>query len=53
MHMACGRGKETITGCIRSDVKVWQIMEVVLVELVDTSGVRVVDGVLGFNVLRV
>jgi predicted DNA-binding protein with PD1-like motif len=52
MHMACGRGEETITGCIRSGVKVWQIMEVVLVELVDTSGVRVFDTELGFNVLK-
>ncbi|MFC1883272.1 PPC domain-containing DNA-binding protein [Thermodesulfobacteriota bacterium] len=53
MHMACGRGEETTTGCIRSGVKVWQIMEVVLFELVDTEGVRVFDAELGFNVLQV
>ena len=52
MHMACGRGEETITGCIRPGVRVWQIMEVVMVELVDTNGVRVFDAELGFNTLK-
>jgi len=51
MHMACGRGSDTITGCIRRGVKVWQIMEVILFELVDTAGKRILDRKLGFNVL--
>jgi predicted DNA-binding protein with PD1-like motif len=52
MHMACGRNAETVTGCIRNGVKVWQVMEVVLFELIDTIGKRVVDPNLGFKLLK-
>lgn len=52
MHMACGRKTATITGCIRAGVSVWQIMEVIMIELVDTTGLRVFDPKLGFNVLK-
>jgi hypothetical protein len=27
MHMACGRNTDTITGCIRNGVTVWQVIE--------------------------
>ncbi len=30
VHIASGRDKSTITGCVRRGVKVWQVMEVVL-----------------------
>ena len=52
MHMACGRNANTVTGCIRNGVKVWQIMEVVLFELIDTTGKRVLDPNLGFKLLN-
>lgn len=52
MHMACGRKKETITGCIREGVKVWHIMEVIIFELLDTTAKRVVEEPLGFKLLR-
>jgi len=52
MHMACGRNANTLTGCIRNGVKVWQIMEVVLFELIDTTGKRVLDPDLGFKLLN-
>lgn len=51
MHMACGRGTSTVTGCIRSGVKVWHVMEVVLYELVDSTGVRRKDMATGFDLL--
>lgn len=51
MHMACGRSDMTITGCIRKGVRVWQIMEIILYELVDTGGKRVLDPELGFKLL--
>jgi predicted DNA-binding protein with PD1-like motif len=51
MHMVCGRNANTVTGCIRSGVKVWQIMEVILFELVDSTGKRVFEADLGFNLL--
>ena len=37
MHIACGRKKSTITGCVRKGVKTWHILEVILFELVDTA----------------
>lgn len=52
MHIASGRNAETVTGCIRNGVKVWQVMEVVLFELIDTIGKRVVDPDLGFKLLK-
>ncbi|MDZ7758745.1 MAG: PPC domain-containing DNA-binding protein [Desulfovermiculus sp.] len=52
MHMACGRGEATRAGCIRSGVQVWQIMEAVLFELIDTKGQRVADPELGFQLLK-
>ena len=52
MHMACGRVKESVTGCVRTGVKVWHVMEVVLFELIDSTGVRVLDPMTGFELLQ-
>lgn len=52
MHMACGRGQAARTGCIRSGVQVWQIMEVVLFELTHCQGQRVANPELGFQLLQ-
>jgi predicted DNA-binding protein with PD1-like motif len=52
MHLACGREKETITGCVRRGVKVWHVMEVVLWELMDTSARRLPDQATGFDLLQ-
>ena len=51
MHIACGRKSETVTGCIRSGVKVWQVMEVVLFELINFTGKRIFNTGLGFKML--
>lgn len=52
MHMACGRKSSTVTGCVRKGVKVWHIMEVVLFELIDSTGVRAFDPETGFKLLE-
>jgi len=52
MHMACGRNASTVTGCVRRGVKVWHVMEVVLVELLDSTAVRVYDDAIGFQLLE-
>jgi predicted DNA-binding protein with PD1-like motif len=52
MHMACGRNDHTVTGCVRTGVKVWQVMEAVLFELVDCTGVRLPDAATGFKLLQ-
>ena len=51
MHLACGRENKTTTGCVRKGVKVWQVMEVVIHELVDSTGVRKLDRATGFGLL--
>jgi len=53
MHMACGRDKSAVAGCIRTGVKVWQVMEIVVFELVDAPALRTADPDLGFQMLRV
>jgi len=52
MHMACGRNTETVTGCIRQGVKVWHVMEVILMELLDTPAVRRLEEASGFKLLQ-
>ena len=52
MHMACGRAGSTVTGCIRTGVKVWHVMEVIIHELVGTTARRVVAQPLGLKLLR-
>ncbi len=52
LHMACGRKSSTRTGCIRSGVKVWHTMEVILFELLESKGSRIFDSETGFNLLR-
>lgn len=52
MHMACGRNSSSLTGCIRSGVKVWHTMEVILFELLESEGRRVFDSETGFTLLK-
>lgn len=52
MHIACGRKSATITGCIRRGVRVWHVMEIILFELLDTTGIRLMEPALGFKLLN-
>lgn len=52
MHIACGRNDKTITGCVRTGVKVWQVVEVVLTELLECSATRVHNPETGFKLLQ-
>ena len=52
IHVAAGRGATTRTGCVRQGVRVWQTMEIVLWELVDSTATRVLDARLGFKLLK-
>ena len=53
MHAACGRKTSTVTGCIRTGMKVWQVMEVFMIELVNTTAVRALDPLTGFKLLKI
>jgi len=52
MHLAAGRKKATVTGCVRKGVKVWQVLEVVVFELAGSTAKRVHDSQTGFELLR-
>ena len=52
VHLACGRGEKTVTGCIRTGVKVWHVLEVVLTELVGSTARRRPDSATGFELLE-
>jgi predicted DNA-binding protein with PD1-like motif len=51
LHMACGREENTVTGCVRSGVRVWQVLEVILIELLGTKATRMPDKATGFKLL--
>ncbi|HEX7535200.1 MAG TPA: PPC domain-containing DNA-binding protein [Syntrophales bacterium] len=52
MHMACGRRAETTTGCVRQGVRVWHVMEIILFELLDSTGLRLLEPASGFKLLN-
>jgi len=52
LHMSCGRKSSARTGCVRSGVKVWHIMEVILFELLESKGRRLSDPETGFSLLK-
>jgi predicted DNA-binding protein with PD1-like motif len=52
MHIAAGRETSTVTGCVRRGVRIWQVLEVILFELVNSTAVRLLDQQTGFELLR-
>jgi len=51
MHASAGRSVRAHTGCTRAGVKVWQVMEVIVFEIIDSGAVRKSDPVTGFTLL--
>lgn len=52
MHAAAGRESEAHTGCVRAGVKVWHVMEVIVLELTETGARRVKEEASGFALLQ-
>ncbi len=53
MHASFGRGEKAVTGCVRMGIDVWQIGEVVVLELAGNSTVRAKDKKTGFEFLEI
>jgi predicted DNA-binding protein with PD1-like motif len=53
MHTSFGRNENTVTGCIRMGVDVWQIGEVVMLELACEKACRVKNKETGFEFLEI
>ncbi len=51
VHGALGRAGTTLTGCLRPGVDTWNLMEVVVTEILNEGVRRVHDDVSGFSVL--
>jgi uncharacterized protein len=52
MHASFGRNETAVTGCVRMGVDVWQIGEVVIIELTGSSAQRVKNEETGFEFLE-
>jgi predicted DNA-binding protein with PD1-like motif len=52
MHVAGGRKENAKVGCVRKGLKVWHILEIVLVEFIDTKAIRKFDKETGFELLE-
>jgi len=52
MHAVFGRGDDAKSGCVRAGIVTWQILEIVLLELVGVSAARLPDEATGFRLLR-
>jgi predicted DNA-binding protein with PD1-like motif len=52
LHAASGRLDSTITGCVRTGVKIWLVAEVVLIELLETTATRRIEPGSGFKLLK-
>jgi len=53
MHTSFGRNENAITGCVRMGVEVWQIGEVVILELACEKACRAKDKETGFEFLEI
>jgi len=53
MHTSFGRNENTVTGCVRMGVDVWQIGEVVMLELACGKACRVKNRETGFEFLEI
>jgi predicted DNA-binding protein with PD1-like motif len=53
MHASFGRKQNTVTGCVRMGVDVWQIGEVVVIELAEAQARRLIDKKTNFEFLEV
>jgi predicted DNA-binding protein with PD1-like motif len=51
LHGALGRGKETLTGCIRKDHSVYLVIEAVLTEIIGIDARRALDSSTGLVML--
>ena len=53
MHASFGRNEDTVTGCVRMGVDVWQIGEVVILELTGSTAKRAKNKDTGFEFLEI
>ena len=53
MHASFGRGNNAVTGCIRMGIDIWEIGEIILLEITNASAHRATDRKTGFEFLEI
>lgn len=53
MHASFGRGNNAITGCTRMGINVWEIGEVIILEILGANAYRKKDEKTGFELLEI
>jgi len=53
MHASFGRNDTAVTGCVRMGVEIWQIGEVIILELANSSAKRAKNNDTGFEFLEI
>jgi predicted DNA-binding protein with PD1-like motif len=53
MHASFGRDDDVVTGCIRMGIDIWQIGEIVMIEMKDVDARRKRDSKTGFELLDI
>ncbi|MEM3507518.1 MAG: DNA-binding protein [Candidatus Bathyarchaeia archaeon] len=53
MHASFGRENKAITGCTRMGIEVWEIGEVIMLEILDANAYRKKDKKTGFELLEI
>jgi len=53
MHASFGRNDTAVTGCVRMGVEIWQIGEVIILELANSSAKRAKNKDTGFEFLEI
>ena len=53
MHAAFGRGSHVVTGCIRMGIDIWEIGEIIVLEITNASAHRELDEKTGFELLEI
>ena len=51
IHSSLGRGRDSMTGCLREKARIYLVVEAVLLELVGLAATRDYDPSVGFNLL--
>ncbi|MFP4562867.1 MAG: PPC domain-containing DNA-binding protein [Spirochaetia bacterium] len=51
MHISAGREGITVTGCVRRGIRVWNVVEIILTEILSPESRRSLDKKTGFELL--
>ncbi len=51
LHASFGRGRESLTGCVRGNTPVYMVSEIIMLEILGTGAIRATDDDSGLKIL--